>query len=34
MSSNYEQYIAANQVLMDCMAGVDADSYSAMSLND
>ena len=34
MSTNYEQYIAANQSLMDCMASVPAETYSAMSLNE
>lgn len=31
MSTNYEKFIAANQSLMDCYAGVPAEQYSAMS---
>ena len=31
MSTNYEQFIAANQALMDCYAQVPAEQYSAMS---
>lgn len=31
MSTNYEQFIAANQALMDCFASVPAEQYSAMS---
>ena len=31
MSTNYEHFIAANQRLIDCMAGVPAEQYSAMS---
>lgn len=34
MSTNYEQFIAANQSLMDCFASVPAETYSSMSLND
>ena len=31
MSTNYEQYIAANQALLSCMEAVPADQYNAMS---
>ena len=31
MSTKYEQFINANQSLMDCFAGVAATDYSAMS---
>jgi hypothetical protein len=31
MTTQYEQFIAANQALMDCYAGVPAEQYSAMS---
>lgn len=31
MSTNYEQYISANQALIDCFARVPAEQYSAMS---
>jgi len=31
MSTNYEQFIAANQTLMDCFAGVPAEQFSGMS---
>lgn len=31
MSTKYEQFINANQSLMDCFAGVSATDYSAMS---
>lgn len=31
MSTNYERFIAANQALMDCYAGVPAEQYSALS---
>jgi len=34
MSTNYEQFIAANQALMDCYAGVSAEQFSAMSRQD
>jgi hypothetical protein len=34
MNTNYEQYIAANQSLMDCFAQVPAEQYSAMSKGD
>jgi len=34
MSTNYEQFIAANQSLMDCYAGVSAEQFSAMSKMD
>lgn len=34
MSTNYEQFISANQSLMDCFANVPADQYSAMSKAD
>jgi hypothetical protein len=34
MSTNYEKFIAANQSLMDCYAGVPAEQYSAMSTYD
>lgn len=34
MSTNYEQYIAANQALMDCYAQVPAEQYSTMSVYD
>jgi hypothetical protein len=34
MSTNYEQFIAANQRLMECFAGVPAEQYSAMSLSE
>ena len=34
MSTNYEKFIAANQALMDCYAGVPAEQYSAMSAYD
>ena len=31
MNTNYEQFIAANQALMDCYKAVPAEEYSAMS---
>lgn len=31
MSTKYEQFINANQSLMDCFAGVSSADYSAMS---
>lgn len=34
MSTNYEQFIAANHKLMECFAGVPAEQFSAMSLAD
>ena len=34
MSTNYEQFIAANQALMDCFKAVPAEQFSAMSLAD
>ena len=34
MSTNYEQFIAANQALLDCFAQVPADKYSALSKSD
>ena len=34
MSTNYEQFIAANQALIDCYKAVPADQYSAMSLKE
>jgi hypothetical protein len=34
MSTNYEQFIAANHTLMNCYAEVPADSFSAMSKSE
>ncbi len=34
MSTNYEQFIAANQALMDCFENVPADKFSAMNKAD
>ena len=34
MSTNYENFIAANHRLMECFAGVPAEQFSALSLND
>lgn len=31
MNTNYEQFIASNQALIDCYAGVPAEQYSAMT---
>jgi hypothetical protein len=31
MSTNYEEFIAANQALMDCYGSVPAEQYNAMS---
>ena len=34
MSTNYEKFITANQVLMDCYAKVPSTEYSAMPVYD
>lgn len=34
MSTNYEEFIAANQALIDCYASVPAEEYTAMSVYD
>lgn len=34
MSTNYEQFIAANQALIDCYAQVSAEQFSALSRQD
>jgi hypothetical protein len=34
MSTNYEQFIAANSTLMDCYSGVSAEQFSAMNKMD
>jgi len=34
MSTNYENFIAANHRLMECFSNVPAEQYSAMSLSE
>ncbi len=34
MSTNYEQYIAANHALISCYEKVPADEFSSMSAQD
>jgi len=34
MSTNYEQFISANQALIDCYAQVPAEQFSALSRNE